>query len=82
MVATLFTVQPSDVPNNLQMEIIEQRNNNELKAQYTNLSPLDFYICADEFASPFKTTYQCQQFFSKRTLTKTLPTQTWKNSFE
>ena len=41
--ATPFNVQPSDVPDNLQMEIIDLQNNNELKAKYHNLSLLDFY---------------------------------------
>lgn len=34
-----FNVQPSDLPNNRTNGNIEQRNNNEPKAQYTNLPP-------------------------------------------
>ena len=79
--ATPFNVQPSDVPDNLQMEIIDLQNNNELKAKYHNLSLLDFYklyVRAEDFpilrrhalkfASLFGTTYRCEQFFSKLTL--------------
>ena len=82
--ATPFNVQPSDVPDNLQMEIIDLQNNNELKAKYHNLSLLDFYklyVRAEDFpilrrhalkfASLFGTTYRCEQFFSKLTLAKT-----------
>lgn len=36
MFATPFNVQPSDEPDNLQMEITELQNNNELKAKYNN----------------------------------------------
>ncbi|XP_056440141.1 general transcription factor II-I repeat domain-containing protein 2A-like [Gadus chalcogrammus] len=81
--ATPFNVQPSDVPDNLQMEIIDLQNNNELKAKYHNLSLLDFYklyVRAEDFpilrrhalkfASLFGTTYRCEQFFSKLTLAK------------
>ena len=82
--ATPFNVQPSDVPDNLQMEIIDLQNNNELKAKYHNLSLLDFYklyVRAEDFpilrrhalkfASLLGTTYRCEQFFSKLTLAKT-----------
>ena len=44
--STPFNVQPSDVPNNLQMEIIELQND-KLKAKYNNLSLLDFYKVYD-----------------------------------
>ncbi|TWW71158.1 General transcription factor II-I repeat domain-containing protein 2A [Takifugu flavidus] len=84
MFATPFNVQPSDVPDKFQMEIIELQNNNELKAKYNNLSLLDFYklyVSAEDFpilrrhalkfASLFGTTYRCEQFFSKLTLAKT-----------
>uniref|UniRef100_A0A674N6P6 SPIN-DOC-like zinc-finger domain-containing protein n=1 Tax=Takifugu rubripes TaxID=31033 RepID=A0A674N6P6_TAKRU len=84
MFATPFNVQPSDVPDKFQMEIIELQNNNELKAKYNNLSLLDFYklyVSAEDFpilrrhalkfASLFGTTYCCEQFFSKLTLAKT-----------
>lgn len=80
MFATPFTVQPSDVPDNLQMEIIELQKNNKLKAKYNNLSLLDFYklyIHAEDFpilrrhalklASLSGTMYRCEQFFSKLT---------------
>ena len=83
--AAPFNVQPSDVPDNLQMEMIELQNNNELKAKYNNLSLLDFYklyVRAEDFpilrrhllkfASLFGTTYSWEQFFSKLTLAKTL----------
>lgn len=75
MFATPFNVQPSDVPENLQMEIIEQQSNNGLKAKYNNLPLLEFYklyISAEDFsilrnhalkfASLFGTTYCCEQF--------------------
>ncbi|TWW65017.1 hypothetical protein D4764_22G0006640 [Takifugu flavidus] len=85
MFATPFNVHPSDVPDKFQMEIIKLQNNNELKAKYNDLSLLDFYklyVSAEDFpilrrhalkfASLFGTTYDCEQFFSKLTLAKTL----------
>ena len=84
MFAMPFNVQPADVPENFQMEIIELQSNNELKAKYNNLPLLDFYklyVRAEDFpilrrhalkfASLFGTTYRCEQFFSKLTLAKT-----------
>ena len=75
-------------------------NNSELKERYNNIPLLEFYksyIRDDEFrtfkkhalkyASVFGTTYCCEQFFSKLTITKKvgyvpdLLTQTLKNSF-
>ncbi|KAL7395106.1 hypothetical protein ABVT39_010220 [Epinephelus coioides] len=52
MFATLFNVQPADVPDNVQMEIIELQSNNKLKAKYNNLPLLDFYklyVRAEDF---------------------------------
>uniref|UniRef100_A0A8C1LT94 Uncharacterized protein n=1 Tax=Cyprinus carpio TaxID=7962 RepID=A0A8C1LT94_CYPCA len=82
--AAPFNVEPSDVPDNLQHEIIELQSNYELKAKYNNLPLLEFYKlyvrCEDfpilrrhvlKFASLFGTTYCCEQFFSKLTLAKT-----------
>ncbi|KAK0137767.1 General transcription factor II-I repeat domain-containing protein 2 [Merluccius polli] len=77
MFATPFNVQPSDVPDNLQMEIIEVQNNNEFKAKYNNLSLLDLYHPEEtcpEVCIPIctiGTTFCCEQFFSKPTLAKT-----------
>ncbi|KAK0132869.1 General transcription factor II-I repeat domain-containing protein 2A [Merluccius polli] len=81
--ATPFNVEPADVPDNLQLEIIELQSNDELKAKYNNLPLLEFYklyVRSDEFpglrrhalrfASLFGTTYCCEQFFSKLTLAK------------
>lgn len=81
--ATPFIVEPADVPDNLQHEIIELQSNDELKAKYSTLPLLDFYrlyVRAEEypglrrhalrFASLFGTTYRCEQFFSKLTLAK------------
>uniref|UniRef100_A0A9J7YT13 SPIN-DOC-like zinc-finger domain-containing protein n=1 Tax=Cyprinus carpio carpio TaxID=630221 RepID=A0A9J7YT13_CYPCA len=82
--AAPFNVEPSDVPDNLQHEIIELQSNDELKAKYNNLPLLEFYklyVCCEDFpilrrhalkfASLFGTTYCCEQFFSKLTLAKT-----------
>uniref|UniRef100_UPI00358F5BAB general transcription factor II-I repeat domain-containing protein 2B-like n=1 Tax=Myxine glutinosa TaxID=7769 RepID=UPI00358F5BAB len=82
--ATPFNVEPADVPDNLQHEIIELQSNDELKARYNNLPLLEFYklyVRAEDFpilrrhalkfASLFGTTYSCEQFFSKLTLAKT-----------
>ncbi|KAJ8038488.1 General transcription factor II-I repeat domain-containing protein 2A [Holothuria leucospilota] len=79
--ATPFNVEPVDVPENLQLEIIQLQSNDELKARYNNLPLLEFYqryIRVDDFpilrrhalryASVFGTTYCCEQFFSKLTL--------------
>lgn len=41
--ATLFNVEPTDVPNNPQKEIIQLQNNDELKARYNNLPRLELY---------------------------------------
>ncbi|KAK8397584.1 hypothetical protein O3P69_004391 [Scylla paramamosain] len=81
--ATPFNVEPADVPDNLQHEIIQLQSDDELKARYNNLSLLEFYrryVSADDFpilrrhalkyASVFGTTYCCEQFFSKLTLAK------------
>ncbi|XP_073687696.1 general transcription factor II-I repeat domain-containing protein 2A-like [Garra rufa] len=82
--AVPFNVEPSEVPDNLQHEIIELQSNDELKAKYNNLPLLEFYKLyvrsedfpilrrhALKFASLFGTTYCCEQFFSKLTLAKT-----------
>ncbi|KAK0144405.1 General transcription factor II-I repeat domain-containing protein 2A [Merluccius polli] len=89
MFATPFNVQPSDVPDNLQMEIIELQNNNELKAKYNNLSLLDFYklyVRAEDFpilrrhalkfASLFGTTYRCPVLFKTDSCKDSLPLKT------
>ena len=81
--ATPFNVEPADVPDNLQNEIIELQSNDQLKAKYNNLPLLEFYklyVRAEEFpglrrhalrfAALFGTTYCCEQFFSKLTLAK------------
>ncbi|KAJ4931375.1 hypothetical protein JOQ06_025672 [Pogonophryne albipinna] len=81
---TLFNVEPADVPENLQLEIIELQSNDELKARYNNLPLLEFYkLCvgaedfpilrkhALKFTSLFGTTYRCEPFFSKLSLAKT-----------
>jgi hypothetical protein len=76
---TPFSVEPADVPDNLQHEIIQLQSNDELKARHNNLPLLEFYkryISNDEFptalkyASVFGTTYCCEQFFSKLTIAK------------
>jgi hypothetical protein len=81
--ATPFNVEPADVPDNLQHEIIQVQSSDELKARYNNLPLLEFckrYISNEEFptlrrhalklASVFGTTYCCEQFFSKLTIAK------------
>ncbi len=68
MFATLCNVEPADVPDNLQLEIIELQSNEELKAKYSNLPLLDvykLYACAEDFP------ILRRQFFSKLTLAKT-----------
>lgn len=76
--ATLFNVEPADVPDNLQHEITQLQSNHELKARY-NLPLPDFhkhYISNDEFptlrrhASVFRTTCCCEQFFLKLAIAK------------
>ncbi|KAM4043803.1 general transcription factor II-I repeat domain-containing protein 2-like [Anomaloglossus baeobatrachus] len=81
--ATPFNVEPADVPDNLQHEIIQLQNDDELKARYNNLPLLEFYkryVSNDDFptlrrhalkfASVFGTTYCCEQFFSKLSIAK------------
>jgi hypothetical protein len=81
--ATPFNVEPTDVPDNLQHEIIQLQSDDELKVRYNNLPLLELYkryISNDEFpalrrhalkyASVFGTTYCCEQFFSKLTIAK------------
>ncbi|KFD45115.1 hypothetical protein M513_14008 [Trichuris suis] len=81
-----FNVEPADVPDNLQNEIIQLQSDDELKARYNNLRLLEFYkryISNDEFpalrrhalkyASVFGTNYLCEQFFSKVTIAKSRP---------
>ncbi|XP_074045122.1 LYR motif-containing protein 9 isoform X1 [Macrotis lagotis] len=81
--ATPFSVEPADVPDNLQHEIIQLQSNDELKARFSHLPLLEFYqrfISNDEFptlrrhalkyASVFGTTYCCEQVFSKLTIAK------------
>lgn len=41
--ATAFNVEPADVPDNLQHEIIQLQSDDELKARYNNLPLLEFY---------------------------------------
>jgi hypothetical protein len=41
--ATPFNVEPADVPDNLQHEIIQLQSDYELKARYNNLPLLEFY---------------------------------------
>nr|KAF6500948.1 hypothetical protein HJG59_007971 [Molossus molossus] len=78
--ATLFNVEPVDVPDDLQHEIVELQRDDELKARYNNLPLLEVYkryISIDEFptlrrhilkyTSMFGTTYGCEQFFSEFT---------------
>ncbi|XP_069840988.1 general transcription factor II-I repeat domain-containing protein 2B-like [Dendropsophus ebraccatus] len=81
--STPFNVEPADVPDNLQHEIIQLQSNDELKARYNNVPLLEFYkhyLSNDEFptlrkhalkyASVFGTTYCCEHFFSKLTIAK------------
>ncbi|KAL6465184.1 hypothetical protein MHYP_G00253170 [Metynnis hypsauchen] len=76
--ATPFNVNVADVPECMQLEIIELQNNCQLKARHSNMDLLEFYkqnISACEFpnlrkhalkmASLFGTTYRCEQLFSK-----------------
>ncbi|CDW58614.1 Dimer Tnp hAT domain containing protein [Trichuris trichiura] len=78
-----FNVEPDDVPDELQHKIIQLQSDDELKAKYNNFPLLEFYkryISNDEFpvlrrhalkyASVFRTTYCCEQFFSKLTIAK------------
>ena len=41
--ASLFNVEPADVPDSLQHEVIELQSNDELKARYNSLLLLEFY---------------------------------------
>nr|KAF6460576.1 hypothetical protein HJG59_011488 [Molossus molossus] len=81
--ATSFNMEPADVPDNLQYEIIQLQSNDELKATYNNLPLLEFYKryistdefptlrrCALKYASVFGTTYCCEQFFSQLIIEK------------
>uniref|UniRef100_H3APJ3 HAT C-terminal dimerisation domain-containing protein n=1 Tax=Latimeria chalumnae TaxID=7897 RepID=H3APJ3_LATCH len=81
--ATPFNVEVVNVPENFQHEVIELQSNSELMAKYNNLSLLEFYrlyVDADKFpnlrrhalkiVSLFGTTYCCEQFFSKLSITK------------
>ncbi|KAK3893510.1 hypothetical protein Pcinc_000218 [Petrolisthes cinctipes] len=81
--ATPYNVEPADVPDDLQYEIIQLQSDDELKARYNNLSLLEFYrryVSAEDFpilksqalkyASVFGKTYCCEQSFSKLTQTK------------
>ncbi|KAL6463909.1 hypothetical protein MHYP_G00283000 [Metynnis hypsauchen] len=76
--ATPFNVNVADVPECMQLEIIELQNNCQLKPRHSNMDLLEFYkqnTSACEFpnlrkhalkmASLFETTYCCEQFFSK-----------------
>ncbi|KAK3894994.1 hypothetical protein Pcinc_001287 [Petrolisthes cinctipes] len=76
-----FNVEPVDLPDNLQHEIIQLQSDDKLSARYNNFSLLEFYrryVIADDFpilrrhalkyASVFGTTYCCEQFLSKFTL--------------
>jgi hypothetical protein len=50
--AAPFNVEPADVPDKLQHEIIQVQRDDELKARYNNLPLLEFckrYISNDEF---------------------------------
>lgn len=75
-----FTVEPANVPDNPQTEIIELQNIEELKARYNNLPLLEFYqvsvhpdkfpilrVNALKFASWLGTAYCLEQSFSSRT---------------
>nr|KAF6480915.1 hypothetical protein HJG59_010704 [Molossus molossus] len=80
--ATLFNVEPADMSDNLQHEIIQLQSDDELKARY-NFPLLEFYkryINNDEFPtlrrhalkylSVFRITYCCEQFFSKLSIAR------------
>ncbi|KAK0148945.1 General transcription factor II-I repeat domain-containing protein 2A [Merluccius polli] len=77
-------MEPADVPDNLQLEMIDLQSNDELKAKFNSVPLLEFYKLyvtskdfpnlrrhAQRFAAVFGTTYCCEQFFSKLTLAKT-----------
>nr|KAF6407290.1 hypothetical protein HJG59_009933 [Molossus molossus] len=81
--ATLFNVDPADVPDNPRHQIVELQSDDELNARYNHLPLPEFYQCyisSDEFptlrrcalkyASVFGTTYCCEQFFSERTFAR------------
>lgn len=74
--AISFIVEPSDVPDSSQHNVID------LKVQITNLPLLELsYLCGEDFSFPrrhalkftpvFETPHCCEQFFSKLTLAKT-----------
>nr|KAF6492487.1 hypothetical protein HJG59_009679 [Molossus molossus] len=86
--ATLFYVEPNDVPDNLQHEIIQLQSDNLLKTKYNNFPLLEFYKHyisnyelptlrrhALKYASVFGTTYH-KQFFSKLTIAESTMLQT------
>nr|KAF6492499.1 hypothetical protein HJG59_009690 [Molossus molossus] len=59
--ARLFNVEPADVPDNLQHEIIQLQSDDELKARY-NLPLLEFYkhcISNDEFPTLRRHALKC-----------------------
>nr|KAF6492373.1 hypothetical protein HJG59_009578 [Molossus molossus] len=81
--ATPFNVESTDKPDNLQEEIIQLQSSDELKVRYNHLPLLEFCkhsISRDEFptlrrhalkyASVFRTTYCCEQFFPKPPIAK------------
>ena len=72
-----FSCNPSDMPSELQLELIDLQANGLLKEKHREGKLLEFYRClpSDEFlklkkfasgmASMFETTYVCEQTFSK-----------------
>jgi hypothetical protein len=59
--ATPFNVEPADVPDNLQHEIIQLQSNDDFPTLKRH---------ALKYASVFGTTYICEHFFSKLTIAK------------
>jgi len=81
--ATPFNVTVATVPSTFQHEIIEHQTDDTLKGVYLSTPLVEFYqhyINADDFpilqkhalkyVSLLRSTYSCEQFFSKLNLTK------------
>ena len=78
-----FHVEVNNVPENLQMELIELQCNNKVKQLFASTSKINFYntyitsvryfnlrYFAQKVESSFRSTYVCETFYSKMKFTK------------